>query len=125
MGVDGGHSGLCAVLSGIAADAPEADRAAALSDGRLAGDARLRADLGAGGDPGRDLSWPALRLDLRHIDVGLHPRRRCRAMGDRRIARYYRQLRTGLFDRDRLLPDLRGRDLARRATPGAGSRRAD
>ena len=98
-----GTLGFADLLHPVADDAAHAGSRAALPDGGGTRRARLWPDLGARGDPGRDLSGPALRLDLRHVDAGFDVGRGGRALGDRGAARHDAQLCPGLCDRDRLV----------------------
>ena len=70
-------------------------------DGRVAGHAGLRAHLGVRRHHRRDLRGPALRLDLRGAEPGLHRRRRRRTVVDRRAVRRDRQLPRARLDRHR------------------------
>ena len=101
-----------------------ADAGAARCHGRLAGNARIRAHVGHGRDSRRNLRGPALRVDLRHGDAGLHRGRRRRAMGDRRDPRRHRHLHPRLLDLHRRQRRLRRGHLARRPAQGARRRGA-
>ncbi len=70
--MDGGRARLRDLLRDPAAARRLPHPHAPLRDGGVAGHARLRAHVGGGRDPGRDLPGPALRLDLRHPDALLH-----------------------------------------------------
>src|SRR6266852_4084810 len=125
VGLDAGMRRVRGLLRAAPGHAPASGAHAPLSDGGLAGRARLRPRVGLRRDPGGVVPGQALRDDLWHTQPGVDCRRRHRSLGRRRAARLHRKLRARVLDRDRGQHRLGGRSVARgsaQGTRGCGAR---